>query len=53
MEHFHAVVWMDHDEAHVIHFNPDETDELIVHSKHRKERLHPIVRLATLKDVRK
>jgi hypothetical protein len=22
MDRFHAVVWIDHDEAHVIHFNP-------------------------------
>lgn len=40
MKHFHAVVWIDHDEAHVIHFNPDETEELIVHSKHRRGHLH-------------
>lgn len=40
MTHFHAVVWIDHDEAHVIHFNPDEAEELKVHSKHRSGHLH-------------
>ena len=40
MEHFHAVVWIDHDEAHVIHFDPDESEELTVHSKHRRGHLH-------------
>jgi stalled ribosome rescue protein Dom34 len=40
MERFHAVVWIDHDEAHVIHFNPDEAAELTVHSKHRRGHLH-------------
>lgn len=40
MEHFQAVVWIDHDEAHVIHFNRDQSDELTVHSKHRRGHLH-------------
>lgn len=40
MQHIHAVVWIDHDEAHVIHFNPDESEELTVHSKPRRGHLH-------------
>jgi hypothetical protein len=36
----HAVVWIDHDEAHVIHFTADAADELTVRSKHRKGHLH-------------
>jgi hypothetical protein len=40
MQHVHAVVWIDHDEAHVIHFNPDESEGLTVHSKPRREHLH-------------
>ena len=40
MQHVHAVVWIDHDEAHVIHFNPDESEELTVHSKPRRGHLH-------------
>ncbi len=38
MSHFHAVVWMDHSEAHVLHFTPDEVENTIVHAtgKHRQ-----------------
>jgi stalled ribosome rescue protein Dom34 len=35
-----AVAWIDHDEAHIIHFNADESAELTLHSKHRKSHLH-------------
>ncbi len=35
MSHYHAVVWLDHREARVIHFNPDEIDEAIVKSEGR------------------
>lgn len=31
-EHFHAVVWIDHHKAHVIHFNADSADETVVHA---------------------
>jgi stalled ribosome rescue protein Dom34 len=40
MTHAHAVAWIDHDEAHIIHFNADESEQLTVHSKHRKGHLH-------------
>ena len=40
MDNFHAVVWIDHDEAHVIHFNRDTDEELTVRSRHRKGHLH-------------
>ena len=40
MKHVHAVAWIDHNEAHVIHFNADESQNLTVHSKHRKGHLH-------------
>jgi hypothetical protein len=39
MENFHAVVWIDHDEAHVIHFNRGADEELTVRSRHRKGHL--------------
>jgi stalled ribosome rescue protein Dom34 len=39
MENFHAVVWVDHDEAYVIQFNPGETEERVVRSKHRNGHL--------------
>ncbi len=38
MEHYHAVVWIDQDAAHVIHFKPDESEELTVHAKHTQHR---------------
>jgi stalled ribosome rescue protein Dom34 len=31
MAHFHAVIWIDHREARVFHFNPAEADKLVVH----------------------
>lgn len=39
-QHFHAVVWIDHEQAHVIHFNPDEAEELVIHSRHPNTHLH-------------
>lgn len=35
----HAVVWLDHSEAHVLHFNVDAVDNkhISAHSKHRKQ----------------
>ena len=40
MKHTHAVAWIDHDEAHIIHFDAEASEELTVHSKHRKGHLH-------------
>jgi hypothetical protein len=40
MTNIYAVAWIDHDEAHIIHFNADESEELTLHSKHRKSHLH-------------
>jgi hypothetical protein len=28
--HYHAVIWIDHHEAHVIHFSADQSDEKTV-----------------------
>ena len=39
MHSFHVVVWLDHTEAHVIHFNRDESQTDIVKSSH-KPHLH-------------
>ena len=35
----HAVVWLDHSEAHVLHFNVDavENKHISAHSKHKKQ----------------
>lgn len=38
--HHHAVVWIDHHEARVFHFNADESDASVVHAQHAKSHLH-------------
>lgn len=40
MPHFHAVVWIDHQQAHVIHFNPDAAETLVIHAAHANQHLH-------------
>jgi hypothetical protein len=32
--HYHAVVWIDHREARVFHFNADDFDKTVVHPPH-------------------
>jgi stalled ribosome rescue protein Dom34 len=39
-EHYHAVIWIDHHEAHVVHFNADTADEKTVHAHHSPRHLH-------------
>ncbi|MBU1222501.1 MAG: translational machinery protein [Gammaproteobacteria bacterium] len=31
MSHYHAVVWLDHNEAHVMHISPDDVEKSVVH----------------------
>jgi hypothetical protein len=38
--HFHAIVWIDHHEARVFHFNAAEVDKLIVRPDHPTRHLH-------------
>jgi hypothetical protein len=38
--HYHAVVWIDHHEARIIHFNADAADEELVHPAHPPRHLH-------------
>ena len=40
MSHFHAVIWIDHKEARVFHFNPSEVDKFVVHSDHADRHIH-------------
>jgi hypothetical protein len=42
MSHYHCVVWIDHREAHVIQFNPDDAEASLVHpkSKHHQHLHH-------------
>jgi hypothetical protein len=39
-QHYHAVLWIDHHEAHVIHFSADQSDEETVHPAHPPRHLH-------------
>ena len=38
--HFHAVVWIDHQLARVVHFNADSSDSAVVNSTHPHQHLH-------------
>lgn len=40
MSHYHAVVWVDHEEAHVIHFNSEEAEQVLIRSTLRRQHLH-------------
>lgn len=34
MAHFHAVVWIDHKQARILHFSPDEADKTVIRANH-------------------
>jgi stalled ribosome rescue protein Dom34 len=40
MSHYHAVVWLDHSEAHVMHIAPDDVEASIVRPKHPHSHVH-------------
>tara|TARA_R110002110_G_scaffold289_3_gene1149 strand:+ start:863 stop:1255 length:393 start_codon:yes stop_codon:yes gene_type:complete len=40
MTHFHAAVWIDHHQAHIISFGPDETEAENVHAHSVKHSQH-------------
>jgi stalled ribosome rescue protein Dom34 len=40
MSHFHAVVWIDHREAHVMHISPDDIESSIVRPGKPHHHLH-------------
>ncbi len=40
MSHFHAVVWLDHSEAHVMHIAPDDVEKSVVHPSKPHQHLH-------------
>ena len=40
MSHYHAVVWLDHVQAHVIHFSPDEIEQFVVQANHPHHQVH-------------
>ncbi|MFI4867381.1 MAG: translational machinery protein [Steroidobacterales bacterium] len=39
-QHFHAVVWIDHHEARVFHFNVDDAERAVVHPQHPTRHIH-------------
>ena len=40
MSHYHAVVWLDHSEAHVMHVSPDDVEKSIVRPARPHQHLH-------------
>ncbi len=50
MAHYHAVVWLDHTEAHVMHISPDDIEKSVVHPTRPPVKLHS--RRGTLGDGR-
>ena len=38
--HYHAVVWIDHHEARVFHFNPTDVERLVLHPDHPTRHIH-------------
>lgn len=39
-QHFHAVVWIDHHEARVFHFNADDVERAVVHAERPTRHIH-------------
>jgi stalled ribosome rescue protein Dom34 len=38
--HYHAIVWIDHREARIFHFNLDESEELVLHPENPTRHIH-------------
>ncbi len=38
--HYHAVIWIDHREARVFHFNPTDVERLVLHPDNPTRRIH-------------
>ena len=36
-EHYHALIWIDHNEARIFEFNEEESHRTLVHSSHPRE----------------
>lgn len=39
-DHYHAIVWIDHLEARIFHFNPAEVDRLVLHPHEPTRHIH-------------
>ncbi len=40
MSHYHAVVWIDHAEAHVMHISPDDVESSVLRPANPHHKLH-------------
>lgn len=40
MSHYHAVVWIDHTEAHIMHISPDDVESSVVRPAKPHQKLH-------------
>lgn len=40
MSHYHAIVWIDHTQAHVMHISPDDVEAAIVRPANPHQHLH-------------
>jgi stalled ribosome rescue protein Dom34 len=40
MSHYHAVVWIDHSEAHVMHITPEDVEKSVIHPAKPHAHLH-------------
>jgi hypothetical protein len=38
--HYHAIVWIDHHEARIFHFNVSDVDRLVIHPKDPTRHIH-------------
>jgi hypothetical protein len=38
--HYHAIVWIDHHEARIFHFNPEAVDRLVLHPDEPTRHIH-------------
>ena len=38
--HFHAVAWVDHHQARVFHFNPEDVERLVIKPDHPTRHIH-------------
>jgi hypothetical protein len=38
--HYHAVIWIDHHEARVFHFGPDDVERLVLHPDRPTRHIH-------------
>ena len=39
-EHTHAIVWIDHKEARIFHFNAEDVERLVLHPHHPSRHIH-------------